>query len=148
MEYQRSIGLGVDITDAALDIARKNCAVLNLKDRCKFLLSDWLSVVDEEFDCIVCNPPYISLKDWISLPKHIQNFEPKCALTDRYDGFFHYRKIINDVHRCMKKGSYILLEIGKGQEEIVCAELEKSFNIIAIKQDINLINRVIIASLL
>ena len=58
-QWPGAVGLGVDSSEAALDFARRNAERLGLADRARFRLGDWAEGVDERFDLILCNPPYV-----------------------------------------------------------------------------------------
>ena len=56
-EYPRSVGVGVDRSAAALDVARENAGRLGFADRSKFIQGDWLAPLDGVFDIVIANPP-------------------------------------------------------------------------------------------
>ena len=120
-EFKVSIGIGVDKSKKALQIATINAAKLKLNNRVKFILSDWFNNLNyrQKFDIIVSNPPYISSNEWISLERSVKNFEPKKALTDSKDGLEPYKIIEKNVLQFLKKGGILILEIGYNQQQII-----------------------------
>ncbi|MEO0371914.1 MAG: peptide chain release factor N(5)-glutamine methyltransferase, partial [Pseudomonadota bacterium] len=85
-------GLGTDLSEAALNVAKQNAASLGLTDRVDFTISDWFSRISDRFDLIVSNPPYIPAADMAALDAELA-FEPRMALTDEADGLAAYRVI-------------------------------------------------------
>lgn len=84
---------GVDISEKAIELSKKNKKKLGIKN-VNFILSDMFSNLDEKnFDIIVSNPPYIDKEDMKTLAKEL-SFEPKNALYGGEDGLYFYREII------------------------------------------------------
>ena len=104
-------GLGTDISEAALGIARVNAARLRVQDRSDFLLSDWFAQVEGGFDLIVSNPPYIALDEMDALAPELA-FEPRMALTDEGDGLSAYRVIVPGAGGHLRPGGWLMVEIG------------------------------------
>ncbi len=117
--YKNSFGIGVDISNEAIAVAEQNAKNLKLTNRVSFIESDWFSNINEQYDVIVSNPPYISQSDLLDTHMQVHGFEPKVALTDFADGFTNYKKIATDIKRVLKKGGIGLFEIGLGQNERV-----------------------------
>jgi release factor glutamine methyltransferase len=113
-----------DISEAALNIAAYNNAAL-VQSRVQLHQSDWLiSLVDQTFDIIVSNPPYIAAND-THLSQGDLRHEPATALTDFDDGFKHYRSIAAQAKRHLSAGGAMLLEHGWQQGEALCALLHE-----------------------
>ena len=87
-------GLGVDQSDDALTVAKRNAEKHGLTDRSELQKSDWFSAVKGRFDLIVSNPPYITLDEMAGLQPEVRNYEPRLALTDEANGLTCYQKII------------------------------------------------------
>ncbi|MFP5387010.1 MAG: N5-glutamine methyltransferase family protein [Bacteriovoracia bacterium] len=85
-------GVGVDISEAALDVAKINCTRLRLEDKASFIKSDRLRDVEGTFDLIVSNPPYIKVRSHRGLVhESVNTFEPHEALylpDDFYSQWF------------------------------------------------------------
>lgn len=116
-------GLGVDISAAALDVARENAAALGLSDRVEFVQSDWFANVQGRFDLIVSNPPYIAQDEMAGLSPEVRDWEPHLALSPGGDGLGAYRAIAAGVGRFLAPGGRVLVEIGPTQARDVCAIL-------------------------
>jgi len=112
-------GLGVDASLAALDVARGNAAALGLGHRADFQLGDWGAGLDERFDLIVCNPPYVEAGAILSV--EVRDFEPASALFAGVDGLDDYRTLVPQLPGLMAPGGRAVLEIGWTQAEAVLA---------------------------
>lgn len=136
----------VDISKRAIKIAEKN-AKSNGAD-IKFAVSDLFSALDGlKFDVIIANPPYISPKTYEKLDKTVKNYEPKLALVGGKDGMAFYKKIIRQAPNHLSCGGKIFFEIGYDQAQDVKALLEKDFENIVIKKDLEGNDRMVFASL-
>ena len=112
----------VDISAAAIEIARLNARRLGVEERIEFFCGDLFGPLAEEgqsFDLIVANPPYIRSSDFASLAPEIQKWEPIVALDGGADGLFYYRRIISVARGYLRNGARILLELGDGMGEAV-----------------------------
>ena len=114
-----------DISNNALKIAKKNAISNNTNTKIKFILSDMFNNIENEFDLIISNPPYIESKEILNLPKEVQN-EPLLALDGGEDGLNYYRIIAKDAKKYLKEHGVLLLEIGYKQRESVEEILEKN----------------------
>ncbi|MDO5557734.1 MAG: peptide chain release factor N(5)-glutamine methyltransferase [Clostridia bacterium] len=103
-----------DISNGALKIARKNAEYHNVK--INFMQSDMFENINERFDIIVSNPPYIRNSEIKQLSKQVQN-EPHIALDGGKDGLYFYKIIINKVEHYLQKNGLIFLEIGYNQKD-------------------------------
>lgn len=105
-------GLGVDISEAALSVARKNAGALNLERRADFRFSSWFDGVEGRFDLILANPPYITQSEYEALDLTVRKWEPKSALTDEADGLVAYRVIAAQLRDYLAPGGAAYLEHG------------------------------------
>ena len=145
-EYNAAMGIGVDKSKKALNVAKKNAELLNLNDRVKFQLGNWCDGLDNKFDLIVSNPPYISEKEILGLSNDVINWEPRIALTPEGDGLGAYKNIINGVKNILIPNGRIIFEIGHAQGNEVSNLLKSNnFKEINIVKDINNKDRVISA---
>lgn len=142
----RSKVVSVDICEKALETAKKNAVLHKVQDKIDFIKSDVFSNVKGEFDIIISNPPYIPLSEKDNLQKEVRDFEPHNALfANDIDGVEFYKKIIEGSKDYLKKGGFILFELGIGQAEKVKNILAvNGYYDIEIIKDIDLIERVII----
>lgn len=111
-----------DISGKALLVAKENAKRHGAEDRIIFLQGNFLEPLKDkglegEIDIILSNPPYVSKKDMEKLQPEIKNYEPLLALYGGEDGLDSYRTIIPQALPYLKKGSYLILEIGYGQAE-------------------------------
>lgn len=113
-----------DISEAALQTARKNAAALKLNHSIAFLQGDLFEPVDGLFDLIVSNPPYIGADEYQSLPAGVKSFEPEEALRAGQTGLEFYEKLIYQAHGYLAENGWLLLEIGARQKQEVRAIYE------------------------
>ena len=106
-----------DISLDALKIAEINS--IYHKTPITFIKSDWFSEINNTFDIIIANPPYISENEYKSLPISIRRFEPKIALTAGINGLDCFKKIIMEFHKYLKPNGIIFMEIGYSQKRII-----------------------------
>lgn len=118
-EWPDATGLGVDASQTALDYARRNAAALGCDDRAQLRLGNWGAGLDELFDLILCNPPYIGT-DELLMPD-VAEHEPDDALFAGADGLDDYRRIVPDLPRLLAPGGAAILEIGWTQRACVTA---------------------------
>lgn len=110
-------GLGVDISENALAVARENAQNLGLE--AEFRHSDLLEKVEGKFDMIVSNPPYIETAVIDTLMPEVREHEPMLALDGREDGLYFYRRIAEQCTSYMTRGARLFFEIGYDQGEAV-----------------------------
>ena len=113
-------GLGVDISDEALAVARENAANLDLNTRCALLRGDWTAGLSEaNFDLVVANPPYIPSADIETLEPEVRDHEPRMALDGGADGLDAYRLLAPEILRVLKPAGVFAVEIGHDQARAV-----------------------------
>jgi len=113
-------GLGVDISEEALAVARDNAASLGLAGRLALLRSDWTTGLGEStFDLVVSNPPYIASAVIETLEPEVRDHEPRLALEGGADGLDHYRVLAPEILRVLKPGGRFAVEIGYDQKAAV-----------------------------
>ncbi len=134
-----------DISQDALDIAPVNAQRHGVAARIKFLKSDLFEALDSRFDIIVSNPPYIARYEFETLAKEVLR-EPRLALDGGEDGQDFYRKICREAPRRLKKGGYLILEIGFGQLKNMKDIIHNSgLDFIVSSKGFNIIDRVFIS---
>ncbi len=138
-------GIGVDISEGALDTAKKNAAALGID--AEFILSDLFEGLDSDklkFDLIISNPPYIASDVIPTLMSEVKDHEPHLALDGSPDGLKFYRRIVSESPSFLHKGGILLMEIGYDQGEAVSGLMEKSgFGDVAVIKDLAGNDRVI-----
>lgn len=136
--------VGADISEKALEIAKRNAEKLNAD--VTFISSDLFDEIQGKFDIIVSNPPYIKSSDILTLMPEVRDHEPKLALDGGADGLVFYENIISDIGRFLSPNGYVFFEIGYDQGEAICSMLEDAgFTDIYIKKDLCGLDRVVCA---
>ena len=113
-----------DISQNALEIAKKNAHNNKVINCCEFILSDMFEGIKTKFDIIVSNPPYIKTNIINTLSMEVQN-EPHLALDGGQDGLDFYRIIAKKAYQYLNNNGILALEIGYDQKEDVIKLLEK-----------------------
>ncbi len=114
----------VDISEDALKIAKKNSK--DLKIKAKFINNDFLDGIDQKFNCIISNPPYIKTTEEIE--EIVKNNEPHLALYAGEDGLDCYRKIFKNIKNNLEEQYLIALEIGMTQKDDVIKIINESLD--------------------
>jgi release factor glutamine methyltransferase len=111
----------IDISPDALAVAQRNAAKHGVTDRIHFLVGDLLSslIIEEKFDCILSNPPYIATDDLPKLPIGVRDYEPKAALDGGPGGYQVIERLIEQARQYLRPGGCLIVEIGAPQEVIV-----------------------------
>ena len=113
-------GLGVDISEDALAVARDNAANLGLADRAAFLRTGWADGLgDATFDLVASNPPYIRSEEIERLDPEVREHDPRLALDGGPDGFDAYRVLAPEAMRVLKPLGVFVVEIGWDQADAV-----------------------------
>lgn len=125
LEYINSKAIGVDISSNALLVAHSNSYRHKVTSRLTLLQSDWFSNIDinNKFDIIICNPPYVSKNEKNLMSYETLNFEPQSALFAQDDGLEHFYTIAKNTHNFLKPSGKLFLEIGYLQSEKVTSIL-------------------------
>lgn len=123
-EYPEATGIGVDLSPAALAVAKSNAESHGVGGRAAFRQGSWADGIAGPFDLIVSNPPYIEQGDLAGLPPEVREHDPVLALDGGADGLDAYRAIVPALGRLMTGGSLAILEIGAGQGDDVVAIAE------------------------
>jgi len=112
--------VATDISDAALEVAKRNADNLGVSDRFMPVKTDiFPEKEDEKFDIIVSNPPYIRTSVIDTLEPEVKKYEPYIALDGSKDGLVFYKKIVPGARDYLYKSGYLFLEIGYDQGEDV-----------------------------
>ncbi len=131
----------VDLSTAALEVARRNAQRNAVSDRVTFLQSDLLVAVEGgDFDAIVSNPPYVAEGE--VLEPQVSNYEPHAALYAGPTGLEVYKRLIPQARKVLKPGAWLMLEIGFGQQAAVEALLH-GWSAVGLVPDLQGIPRVI-----
>ena len=108
-EYKNATGLGIDISEKALDIAKQNTHT----DRATFIQRDMRQDLSDlgNFDIMISNPPYIPTTEIQTLERDVKDYDPMLALDGGADGLDFYRALAKQ-----HLAPALFIEIGKGQE--------------------------------
>lgn len=137
LERIDAVGVGLDISEAALDIARTNAGVHGLASRLTLAKSDWFAKAKGRFDLIISNPPYIDSKAMAQLPREVADFDPHISLHGGEDGLAPYRIITANAQDYLNPGGALVFEIGYDQGVTVPAILTMhNFNAVSLYHDI------------
>ena len=114
-ELPDAIGVGTDISPAALVTASDNAAALGLTSRARFVACSYAAALSGGFDLVVSNPPYISSADVAGLAVEVRDHDPHLALDGGVDGLDAYRLLIPEAARLLTSGGALVVEAGMGQ---------------------------------
>lgn len=120
-------GVGTDISEEALAVARENAANLDLGGRAAFLRTEWAAgLADASFDLVASNPPYIPTGDIAGLDPEVRDHDPRLALDGGRDGLDAYRVLAPEIRRILRPGGIFVVEIGWDQGAAVKALFEQA----------------------
>jgi release factor glutamine methyltransferase len=134
----------IDLSLAALEIARFNAQRLGFADCIRFLHGDLLApVAEEQFEIIVSNPPYVPNTDRALISVEVREHEPAVALFGGEDGLAIYRRLIPAAHAALVQGGLLMFEFGFSQMDDVESLLKSAgFQNIEFTHDLQGIPRV------
>ncbi len=141
------VGLGTDISQEALEIAKSNARFHNVLERIRFLRGNWFERLNtnKKFDVIISNPPYIETKEIATLAKEVKDFDPVLALDGGEDGLEPYRIIARNAKNYLNDNGFVIVEFGIGQEgEIIEMFLGEGFTLFEQKLDLSGIARALV----
>jgi release factor glutamine methyltransferase len=141
-------GLGVDVSEAACLQASANAVLHRVEARADIRQSDWFGDVDETFDLIASNPPYLAGYEMEEVAPELREHEPRVALTDEGDGLSAYRVIASQAAQYLNPNGRVMVEIGWQQGASVRTIFEKNgWSGIVVMPDLGGRDRVIHAQL-
>jgi release factor glutamine methyltransferase len=141
----------MDISDVALDIARRNG--LRNGSTVEFVkgdaLADFSSLVDEKLDVVVSNPPYIPRSDASQMRRNVTDYEPDTALfVENSDPLIFYRSIARTARRMLKPGGKLYYEIYELYAAQMCAMLEaEGYTDVVVREDFRGKQRMVCATM-
>ncbi|MCK9230083.1 MAG: peptide chain release factor N(5)-glutamine methyltransferase [Syntrophales bacterium] len=118
--------VATDTSEAALALAINNARKHGVDDRIMFLCGDLFGPLEEKFDIVCSNPPYIADNAWQSLPRGVRDFEPREALVAGPEGTGFHKRLIDEAHLFLIDGGWLIMEIGDGQRRQVDELFEDS----------------------
>jgi len=123
--------VAIDISESALEVAKRNAARHSVTDRISFVVSDGFEALDHQnqgdredtprelFDLIVSNPPYVADGVISSLQREVRDFEPRRALEAGVDGLSVISRLLAGAGAFLQTGGYFLFEIGFDQHQAI-----------------------------
>jgi release factor glutamine methyltransferase len=123
-QWPRATGIGVDSSEVALDFARRNAQRLGLAQRAHFKRGDWARGINEQFDLVLINPPYVA--DGEDLGPGVAEHEPAEALFAGTEGLDEYRRLAPQIGRLLAPEGLAAIEIGQSQADAVGELLQSS----------------------
>ncbi len=145
-EFVNADIVAIDISEEAIKVANKNIKDKKLDNQIN-LKKIAFENIDESFDLIVSNPPYLTQKEINSISNEIRKFEPLIALDGGVDGLDFYREFSKKIEKNVKNSGYLILEIGASQFN-VCREIfsDTALKFIKKSQDLQKKDRIIVFS--
>lgn len=144
-EISDARAVAVDISPAALEVAKLNANSLSVTDRIAFANSDCfhsLNAGEYQFDLIVSNPPYVAMETLGGLQREVRDHEPLIALSPGPDGLTVIRRLLTEAPLFLKVGGHLLIEIGFDQGEAVRSLVDESiWDLLEIRPDLQGIPR-------
>ena len=137
-EYPKALGVGTDISNVALAITRQNGEEIAVSERLRLLPGDLVTplAMDDCFDVILSNPPYIKHAELATLAPEVAEWEPREALDGGEDGLAILRRLVVDCGSFLKPGGLLVLEIAHDQNEEVSALLvEADYEEVVVRKD-------------
>ncbi|WP_419948443.1 peptide chain release factor N(5)-glutamine methyltransferase [Candidatus Palauibacter sp.] len=136
--------VGIDVSAAALDLARRNARRGNAAGLDLRLCPPdiWSALAaGEQFDLIVSNPPYVTTGEWATLDPVVRDHEPRVALDGGEDGLAVIRRIIVGASGRLRGGGALFLEIGMSQGPAVLRLLDAERELASARIDVDLAGR-------
>lgn len=105
----------LDVSPAALDVARVNCGKHQVEERVHLLHGDMLGPLPKPVHIILANLPYVTDSELPQLAPEIRDFEPTIALAGGASGLDHVRRFLPQAREKTLPGGMVLMEVGQGQ---------------------------------
>ncbi|MCK5166406.1 MAG: methyltransferase domain-containing protein, partial [Rhodospirillaceae bacterium] len=144
-------GIGIDISNDALEIASQNAVALGLSERANFLNvnwqeTNWIKKLDAKFDLIISNPPYITDEELKNIDSTVRDFEPLAALGGGKDGLDSYRILADALNELLNDGGMVAFEVGHKQARAVADLLSHNgLQVVEIREDLSGTERAVLA---
>ena len=124
-----------DISEKAIEVAKENAQFHDAT--IKFIKSDIFNNIDDKFDIIVSNPPYIDRKDEVTMQDNVLKYDPHLALFAEEEGMYFYRKIIEQAKDYLKENGIMFFEIGYDQKDKIIQLADMNEYSAEVYKDIN-----------
>lgn len=147
-ERPLATGVGIDLMPQAVAVAAGNARALGLAARASFRQGDWGAGLDERFDLVLCNPPYVAEAERRILAPEVVEFDPAAALFAGPDGLDAYGRLAPALPGLLHPGAVAILELGQGQAAAVEALLAAAgLEVVDCRRDLGGIARALVARL-
>lgn len=147
-EWREATAIAVDISPEALAVAQRNAARNAVGDRITFRQNDWAANIEERFDLVICNPPYISNASFATLDADVRDFEPETALRSGPNGLDAIERIARALPALLRPQALALVEIGFDQGASAAGKIAAAgLKLVRIAKDLAGHDRVLVASL-
>ena len=123
----RSLIYAIDISAAALAVARRNAERHGVAGRVQLMAADLLAPRPRLVDLIVSNPPYVAADEWATLQVSVRDFEPRLGLDGGPDGLTVIQRLLSEAPAVLRPGGVMLVEIGASQGDAVSYLAETAF---------------------
>lgn len=146
-ERRWATGIGIDISERALIVARENADRHQVLGRGAFLVGDCFDAVVQQpvFDLVVSNPPYVAADSLSGLQREVRDYEPQIALSPGGAGLSVIFKLLMQTARVLKTGGHLLIEIGFDQQEVVVREIDsRVWKLLDVHEDLQGIPRTVV----
>jgi release factor glutamine methyltransferase len=142
-ELPRARVIAIDVSIAALDVAKRNAVTHHVADRITFIAGSVLEPVSEPVDVIVSNPPYVPLTDAHTLQPDVRDYEPAVALFSGNDGLATIRALLSQSTAHVRSGGWLIFEFGYGQADAIQALVEtaEAWHLLRLRLDLQDIPR-------
>lgn len=138
--------IAVDVSEAAIEVARDNARRHGISDRITFGISDCFAAVEPiEFDLVVSNPPYVSTEAFAGLQREVRDHEPPVALSPGGDGLNVVRRLLRDAPAFLKNDGCLIMEIGFDQGHKMAGLIDENhWHLVDIRPDLQGIPRIVL----
>ena len=139
--------VAIDLSRAALEVARRNAVRHRVAARIELAEGDLLAGINRAFDLIVSNPPYVPNRDRATLPPEVRDHEPHGALFAGDDGLSVIRRLVDHAVARLKPAGLLIVEFGFGQADAVKALITQTpgLSLLEVRRDLQGIPRVAIS---
>lgn len=145
-EISNSSVTGIDVSNEAINVANINKSKNKLKNISFKKIDILRQTINDQFDLIISNPPYITKDELVNVIKDVKEYEPLIALTDGSDGLTFYRRFFSIAKQSLKRYGSMLLEVGidTHPKEVQDIFIKQGFINTRLFKDLNGDDRVII----
>ncbi|HVN78676.1 MAG TPA: peptide chain release factor N(5)-glutamine methyltransferase [Terriglobia bacterium] len=142
--------VAIDVSEPALNLARRNARKLGVAGHIQFLQGDLLEPLisgsmDGKVDCVCSNPPYVAEGGLLSLQREVRDWEPRIALAAGENGLQIIERLVPQALVLLKPGGILAIEIGYSQQDQVTSLFKAGWQAVRVREDLNGIPRIVVA---